>query len=338
MARSTGFSNILIIKPGAIGDLLQMTPVIRALKETYPTARVSLLVGSRQTAQLFKHNDRVHEVLVYEKNTMHRSFRSLLKMRSELKERRYDLVINFQRSNVRTWLLASAAFPCRVLVYHKDRKRTIHAVANYLETLAPLGIDADNLSLELAPGPDEREYAAALLDRSGSDERHPLVALNPGASHRVNRWPPERFAELADRLSARLSARVVLVGGPDDVSLIEDIIARTVSKPVSLAGKANLLEMAAVMERVSLLVSGDTGPMHLATAVGAKVVALFGAADSDRTGPVGQGHVVLRSDADCAPCRSRTCSNRHQLACMDGISVDRVFDAVKGLLQVSPGL
>jgi lipopolysaccharide heptosyltransferase II len=338
MARQTDFRNILIIKPGAIGDLLQMTPVIRALTSKYPSARVSLLVGSRQTAQLFKHNERVHETLLYEKNEKHRRLGSLLALRRQLKANRYDLVINFQRSNLRTWFLASAAFPCRVLVYTKARNRNVHAVVNYLETLAPLGIGVDDLSLELTPGSEDREYARDLLARVGAGARLPLIALNPGASHRVNRWPPERFAELADRLSDRLSALVVLVGGPEDVPLADDIIARTASKPVSLAGKASLLEMASVMEHASLLVSGDTGPLHLATAVGTRVIALFGAADPERTGPVGSGHIVLRSDVPCVPCRSRICSNKHRLVCMERITVDNVFDAVKSMISASRAL
>jgi lipopolysaccharide heptosyltransferase II len=338
MSSPGDFRNILIIKPGAIGDLLQMTPVIRALKLKYPSARVSLLVGSWQTAQLFKYNERVHETLLYEKNEEHRTFGSLLALRRQLKMHQYDLVVNFQRSNLRTWFLASAAIPCRMLVYHKARKRKVHAVVNYLETLAPLGIGARDVSLELTPGPEDREYARNLLAGMGTGAGAPLIALNPGASHTVNRWPPKRFAELADRMSDRLSARVLLVGGPDDVPLVGEILARTASKPMSLAGKISLLETAAVMEQASLLVSGDTGPLHLATAVGTRVVALFGAADPERTGPVGPGHIVLRSDAPCVPCRSRTCTNKNHLACMDKISVDRVFSAVTSMLHASPAI
>ena len=331
MTRTTDFRNILIIKPGAIGDLLQMTPVIRALKRKYPPARISLLVGSRQTAQLFRHDEYLHETIVYEKHDEHRTVGSLIRLRHQLKLRHYDLVINFQRSNLRTWFLTSAAFPCRVLIYHKARNRPVHAVVNYLETLAPLGIDSSDTRLQLTFGPDDRKYASAVIARMVG--KGPLIALNPGASHKVNRWAPERFAELADRLSEQMSANVLLVGGPEDVPLADQILASTASKPASVAGKATLLQLAALMEQAVLLVSGDTGPLHLATAVGTRVVALFGAADPERTGPIGAQHVVIRSDAHCAPCRSRTC-RRTKLECMDRISVDQVFDAVKILLSM----
>jgi heptosyltransferase II len=333
MNTSGRFSNILIIKPGAIGDLLQMTPVIRALKVKYPEAAVSLLVGSSQTAGLFTYHTAVHEIIVYDKKGKHHSFSALLDLWRQLRRKGYDLVINFQRSNMKTWFLTSAALPCRLLVYHKSRNRNVHAVVNYIETLAPLGIHAEDLHLELTPGAEDRVFAMQLLS-ARNDRSRPLIALNPGASHQVNRWSTDRFAALADMLSQRLDARVIIVGGPEDVALAEEIASKAVLKPLLLAGKASLLQLGAVLEQCAALVSGDTGPLHLATAVGTPVVALFGAADPARTGPVGDGHIVLQSEkVACVPCRSRSCSNSRYLECMDAITVDSVFDAVTALVR-----
>ena len=332
---SDRFTNILIIKPGAIGDLLQMTPVIRALKLKYQNAVISLLVGSSQTASLFKHHAGVHEVIVYDKKGEQRSFSALMKLWKQLRRNNYDLVVNFQRSNIKTWFLASAAFPCRVLVYHKTKNRSVHAVVNYLETLAPLGIPTSDLHLQLTPGADDRAFAAQLLS-SSKKCIGPLVALNPGASHQVNRWSIDHFSALADMLVQRLDARVIIVGGPEDVMLAEEIASKTHSRPLVLAGKASLLQLGALLEQCDVLVSGDTGPLHLATAVGIPVVALFGAADPARTGPVGDGHLVLQAEkVPCVPCRSRTCGNPRYLECMEKISTDSVFSAV--LMQVRKG-
>lgn len=328
MKTSDRFTNILIIKPGAIGDLLQMTPVIRALRVKYRSAAISLIVGSSQTAELFKHQGEVHEVIVYDKKGSARSLPVLMRLWRRLHRNNYDLVINFQRSNVKTWFLASAAFPCRVLVYHKAKNRKVHAVVNYLETLAPLGIHATDLHLELTPAAEERAFALKLLSpqKNGTG---PLIALNPGASHQVNRWSTDRFAALANMLSQRLDARVIIVGGPDDVVLAEEIASTSGSKPLLLAGRAGLLQLGALLEQCDVLVSGDTGPLHLATAVGTPVVALFGAADPERTGPVGDGHVVLQAEkVACVPCRSRSCSNSRYRECMEMISAESVFDAV----------
>jgi heptosyltransferase-2 len=336
MKQPDRFHSILIIKPGAIGDLLQLTPVIRALNSGYPEAAISILVGSQSTAELFKYNPHIFGTIVFDKAGVHRSFRELVRLWRHLQKNRYDLVINFQRSNLKTWFLASAAFPCRVLIYHKARTRNIHAVANYLETVAPLGIDVSRVNLELSPGPGDRAYARKILVSLGNVQK-PLVALNPGASHQVNRWGIDRFAALADMLAKDLSARVMIIGGTDDIHLAEEIGARTVSKPLLMAGKANLLQLAALLEQCDVLVSGDTGPMHLATAVGARVVALFGAADPDRTGPVGSGHRVLQATGvPCVPCRSRKCSNETYLACMDRLTVSTVFEAVREMIKSGP--
>jgi ADP-heptose:LPS heptosyltransferase len=188
-------NNILVIKPGAIGDLLQLTPVLRALKTHYPSSRITLITGSRASGLLFRNNPHVHDVLVYEKRGEHRQAASFLKLWADIRRRRFDLVLNFQRSNLKIWLLTAAAYPCRVLVYHRSDRPGLHAVKNYLETIEPLGIPAASPDLELFPGPEDRSFADAVLAGFKSDAK-PLIALNPGASHAVNRWDMAQFAEL----------------------------------------------------------------------------------------------------------------------------------------------
>lgn len=331
--RMQSYRNILIIKPGAIGDLLQMTPVIRSLKARFPESRVSLLVGSHATAALFRNNPHVHETVVYEKAGEHRSPLAFLRLWRKLRDARYDLVLNFQRSNLKTWLLASAAVPCRVLVYHKSDRRDLHAVVNYLETLEPLGISAARLDLELFPGPEDRAFADATLSSCRGDHG-PVVALNPGASHPVNRWGTEQFAALADLLTERLNAHVLIIGGREDAELADAVAHGMKAKPLIVAGKATLLQLGALLEQCSLLVTGDTGPMHVATAVGTRVVALFGAADPARTGPVGHGHRVIQAEnVPCVPCRSRACSDSIYLECMKKISPEDVFTVIADMLK-----
>ena len=328
----TPYKNILIIKPGAVGDLLQMTPVIRALKAYSPEAKISLMVGSGITAALFKNDPRISETVIFDRDGRHRSLSSRLALWKQLHSRGYDLVLNYQRSNLKTWFLASAAFPCRVLVYHKAKDRTVHAVVNYLETLAPLGISTADLDLELILDKEARAYARGLFTSLDLDGKT-VVALNPGATHAVNRWPANRFAELADLIADDLHACPLIIGGPDDVTLADEIVALSRSKPVSLAGRTSLLQLGAVLEKCSILVSGDTGPLHLATAVGTKVVALFGAADPGRTGPVGKGHRVIQAGkVPCVPCRSRSCANQNYLECMERITAREVADVIIGMI------
>lgn len=325
--------NILIIKPGAIGDLLQLTPTIRALRTRFPSARIDILVGNSASIDLFRHHPDINEILVFDRRGEHRSFSALLSLWWQIRGRSYDLVINFQRSNMKTWFLTSAAFPCRIMIYHKTRTKVIHAVLDHLKTIEPLGISPDGDELDLYLADEHRSYAARLFESHGLDKR-PVVALNPGASHPVNRWSTAHFSTLADRISTELNAAVIIVGGGGDTPLAHNIDRLSNSHPLILTGTTTLLQLGAILEKSALLVSGDTGPMHMATAVRTPVIALFGAADPERTGPVGAGNRVIQATGlACLPCRSRVCKAEKQMECMERITVDQVFEAVKEMLE-----
>jgi len=330
--------NILIFKPGAVGDLLQLSPVLRALKKSHPRARITLLVGNTASIDLFRHNPLVDEILVYEKRGAHRSWRAFARLWLELRRRRFDLVVNYQRSNLKGWLLAAAAFPCRVLVYHKEKKQVVHAVHNHLQAVEPVvgAPHAHDHGLELHLGPVDEGWAAELFARESLNGR-PVVALNLGASHPVNRWPTWRFAELAGQLQSA-GIGVVLVGGATDRELADAVLAKTSSPPLDLVGRTSLLQLGALLKLCSAVVSADTGPMHLATAVGTPVIALFGAADPGRTGPVGQGHLVLQAgEVPCVPCRSRSCRHTPPQECMERISAAQVRAALALVLKEGAG-
>lgn len=326
--------SILIIKPGAIGDLLHISPALRALKERLPDAQVDIMVGSRATKCLFEHNPHICRVLHFDRKGEHRGLRAFAKLWHEVRSGNYDLVINFQRSNFKVWLLVLAAFPCRVLVYHKTRRKGVHAVVNHLETLAPLGIDAKeaNLNLELYFSEDEKQFASEQISLAGLDGK-PLIALNLGASNRIKCWEPQSFAHLGDRLAREIGAGIILVGGPDENDLAELVMAAAQVKPINMVGKTSLTQLGAVLHRCKLLVSGDTGPLHLATAVGTRVIGLFGAIDPKRTGPVGSGHIVIsHPEISCVPCNDKKCHHTPYLECMTQITVDEVAVAAKKIV------
>lgn len=330
------YRNILLIKPGAIGDLIQLTPVIRALAKKYAGARITMLVGNSATAELFRHSPHIAETMIYDKRGEHRRFTSLLKLRGELKQKKFDLVLHYQRSNVKAWLLASAAFPCRVLVYHKARLRTIHVVDNYLETAAPLGISNARRELEVYAGPDDEKYADRLFVKQGLEGKS-VVALNPGASHPIKKWGVDQFARLADILTANPRTKIILIGGPQDVADSEKIAEMVPGKVLNMTGKLSLLQLGAVLRKCSLLVSSDTGPLHLATAVGTRILGLYGATDPARTGPVGVGHRVLQAQGlGCIPCKRLRCSNKEHLACMRRLTPEIVAGAIKEMISVDP--
>lgn len=329
----TGYARILIFKPGAIGDLLHLTPVIRALKERWPAAAITLVLGSPVTASMFAANPLLDRVVIYDQRGAHRRPAAFLRLWRELRRERFDLVINYQRSNLKGWLLLSAAFPARCLVYQKAKGGMIHAVTNHLETLQPLGIDPSSVEMRLdfpVKGEDEA-YADAFIRQSGLGNV-PLVAFNPGTSSQVKCWPAERFAQLGDRLMAA-GAAVVIVGSHDERELVEKIAAAMAKRPLLAAG-CTLPQLAALLRKSCLLVTGDTGPMHVAAAVGTRVVALFGSMDPARSGPVGPGHVLVRNRSlPCVPCGShKSCGHTPFRECMDTITVDEVYSAVRSIL------
>lgn len=317
--------NILILKPGAIGDLLLLTPVIRQLKKNYKEAKISILVSSEATKLLFVNNPFVDKIFVYEKKGKHKGFISFLKLCKEIKKEHYDLVLNFQRSNLRLWFLVLFIKPVRVLAYHKDE--TKHAVINHLETILPLKIDVNlqEVDLDLFIDEDSEKFANNLLVDRGLTNKE-FIVLNPGASHSVNRWPVDKFAELAMLIREKLHKKIVLIAGKEEVGLNETIKKMLDFEVVDLSGRLNLLQLAAVLKRSKMFVTGDTGPMHIATAMGTKVIALFGAADPNRTGPVGNGHIVIQAkDVKCVPCRKRSCCNKNYLECMKKIEPEDVL-------------
>ena len=157
------------------------------------------------------------------------------------------------------------------------------------------------------------------------------MAVNPVALWETKLWMEDRFAALADRLVKEQAVDVVFTGGPTDRSVIDGILTRMAMPAANLAGRTSLPVLAAIYRRAALLVTTDTGPMHLAAAVGTPVVALFGPTAPWRTGPFGEGHRVIRTAPPCSPCFKRRC-DEHRCRCMKDISVERVHDAVIDLL------
>jgi lipopolysaccharide heptosyltransferase II len=333
--RAESIKSILVIKPGAIGDLLQITPTIRELKKRLPDARITVMVGIEGTIPLFTHNPHVSAVLAYDRKGRHKSLTAFFRLLWQIVTTRYDMVINFQRSSIGTWLITLAALPLNVLVYHKTRTRRVHAVLNHLETIRPLGIDTEkaSLDLELHITAEDEKIAERMISDGGLLGK-PLIAVNPGASNLIKCWPPHKFSKLISRIQQELGAGVVVVGGPWEKYLYDSIVEGMDNPPLNLIGETSLLTLGAILKRCVTLVSGDTGPLHLATAVGTPVVALFGAIDPDRTGPVGTGHVVIRhTEVSCVPCMAKKCVNPVYLECMEKIEVDEVFDVVATMVR-----
>ena len=347
---------ILIVKLSAIGDVIHTLPALTALRRRYPDARIDWLVEDA-AADLVQGHAALNQALVWRR----REFVKLLKAGKlspaaslffrtvlALRDTRYDLVIDFQallKSSLWIFLARGrrkAGFGSGMAhsesshLFLNERipavSMEVHALDRGLKLLQALGISESQVLYHLPVREEDQRAAEQLLAESGVSVDRPFVAINPVAKWPTKLWPPERFRELAAHLLKK-GFQVVFTGSREDRPLIDET-AGTISSLVSrLDGQTTLKVLAAVFSSASVVVSTDTGPMHLAAAVGTPVVALFGPTAPWRTGPYGKGHVVLRAGVRCSPCFSRSCKSPElePMACMNSITVEQVAEAVSRL-------
>jgi len=201
---------------------------------------------------------------------------------------------------------------------------SLHKVEYFLGIVRAEGIDVDSKYYEFHVGGEARSFASQFLASHGVKDNDFLVIFNPGGNWDPKRWPVERYAELGDRLVESHNAKVLITGAAKDEVLADNIIGKMSKKPVTSCGKTNLLELGALLERADLVISGDSGPMHMAVAIGTRVIALFGPTSPKITGPYGRGdYKVIWKDVGCeVPCYDQTCKENR---CMKAIAVDDVL-------------
>lgn len=347
--------NILIIKLSAIGDVIHTLPALNALRRRFPEARITWLVESAAAA-LVQGHPALDRVLVsrrkqwvrglFSSKTRGKSLREMVRFLGELRDTRYDLIFDFHQL-LKSGALAMLARSGRKIgfgpglehmemshLFLNERMPAVsmehHALLRNLLLLDAVGIPAGLVEYRIPVTPADRAAVAELL--AGEDT--PLMAINPMAQWNTKLWRNREFARLADRLVREHGMRVVFTGGAEDVAMVADIQRRMTAASLNLAGKTSLTMLAALLEMSVCLVTTDTGPMHLAAAVGTPVVALFGPTAPWRTGPYGHGHQVIRTGTGCSPCFKRHCrfGDRH---CMTGISVPDVMAALRrtGVIQ-----
>ncbi len=344
--------NILIVKLSAIGDVIHTLPVLNALRDHYPQARITWLV-EEAAAGLLKGHPALDRVLVSRRKHWLKGLagpgrvrhaRHAIAFLKELRDTRYDMILDFQAA-LKGSLLIALARGARKIGFGKGLEHQehsylflnekvpavdmeIHALTRGLMLLEEIGIPASRIIYNLPVSDRHRDEINQMLDAAGIGRRAKLVAINPVAQWKTKLWDNAKFAALADQLIERYDVPVVFSGGPADRPIIAAISAKMRHRALDFTGQTSLMGLAALYERSVLLVSTDTGPMHLGAAVGIPVVALFGPTAPWRTGPFGEGHRIVRSDCSCAPCFQRRCETMH---CMEGITVVKVVDVIEQL-------
>ena len=341
---------ILVIQTAFLGDVILTIPLIAALKDFFAFSSIDVLVVPRSAHVLFG-NPAIRRIIEFDKRGRDRGPRGLWRLASELRRERYNLAIIPHRSVRSAALALLARIPIRVgfttsagrfaftkrVLYEPDK----HEIDRNLSLLRGIGITTYPVRPPaLYPSEDDESVVAGFLKESFGARIPSLVAIAPGTVWNTKRWFKERFAELAQACVAE-GCGVVLVGGREDEELCRVVQSLAGGKAIATAaGKLSLLQSAALIRRARVLVCNDSAPLHLATAVGTPIVAIFGATvPAFGFGPVGERDVVVETRGlSCRPCSvhgGERCPIR-TFECMDRITTDRVHQKVRDILEDPP--
>lgn len=328
---------ILIVNVNWRGDVLFSTPFIRAIREKYPDSFIASLVVPR-CGPVLENNPHLDEIIIFDDRGRHKGLLGRLNLIRLLRSKHFDTAFLLHRSLTRTLICWLAAIPERVGYYTRKRalfltkkimpaNERLHKVEYFLNIACAFDIVTGNKDYEFHPSLEDRDYINKLFEDYGLRENDFLVVINPGGNWDLKRWPEENFARLCDRLIEKYKAKIIITGSERDFGLAEDITKQMKGQTIIFCGKTSLGELAALMAKVDLVISGDSGPMHIAVSQGTKTIALFGPTSQKVTGPFGRGdYTVIQKDVGCdTPCYQLDCNDNR---CMKAITVEDVLKEV----------
>ncbi|HEY7299850.1 MAG TPA: glycosyltransferase family 9 protein [Xanthobacteraceae bacterium] len=370
--RSREFQRILLIKLSAVGDVIHTIPVLNKLRRRFPSARIDWLV-TPGIAELLRHHPSISNVLLFDREQWSAPwsiFRSLARLGSELKSRNYDLVIDmhgqfrtaaltlataapvrigFPRPRTRIWAASNRTLPAQarkhawkgaregawIAYTHFIPLPTLdrHAVDRYLGVGPMLGLDDEpgDFAFPIPPAASERIDSFIRQHEPAGCTR--LLTIAPGTVWETKHWRSEGFAEVA-RHFLRKGFAVVLTGSKRERAACAEV-ASAAPGILNLAGETTLSEHAALIGRSTLCVTNDSGPMHVAVALGRPVVSIFGPTDEIWIGPYRRANAVVRASLPCAPCYLRVLSRcPHDHACMREVSAQAVIERAEMVLAM----
>ena len=330
--------NILVCQTGGwIGDMVLLTPALRTLKQTFSGSRLALLLRPR-VADLMGSHPYVDTCIVDEKTEGR--CRSLANLVRQIRDKSFDLAVVLHPTSFRNALLPFLArIPIRIgtnvsgrgilLTQSCGDDTNVHEVHRYLRVLRLLEIDTASDGLEFWHTDADRRFIENLLCVEGVSRSDRVIAVNLGTTWTTKRWDVKNFTEVIRQITHLVpEAKIVLTGSPTEQTLAETVPASLPT--INLVGKTSILQLGALLERCEVCLTCDSGPMHIAAAVGTPTVALFGPTDPMRHRPYGVGHTVIEKSVSCRPCYKRSCRLRDTpYLCMQEIGTDEVVKAIE---------
>ena len=323
----TRIQKVLVFSFSFIGDAVLSTAVIRPLRRRFPNAQIAFLVGI-QAVNLFTDDLQIDQVFVYDNRGEHAGWRGKVRLIQMLRREQFDLVVNL-RDSVWSRLIGGKHWGMKL------RGANVHAVTRYLDILHRHGVDTTGAQPKLEFSDSELVKRDEFLEESGVDRNRLLIGIHPGGNWIYKLWTPKNYARISDALHEKWNAQILLFASPDEQPLLTHVASLTNCQS-TLVKTHDLRQVAALIEACNLYIGNDTGPMHIAAAIGIHVVAIFGSTNHHRSGPYGERHTVVQSGLNlgCNPCHP----GKHPGGCgkgscavIEAVTVEQVLCAIEKL-------
>ncbi|MBE9527600.1 MAG: lipopolysaccharide heptosyltransferase II [Proteobacteria bacterium] len=338
---------ILVRVPNWIGDAVMALPALEALATLYPEATISVLAKA-VVMPIFENNPAVAEIIEYKREGEHKGLGGRRRLARELRERGFNMAVLFQNAFDAAFIVRLARIPIRVGYARDFRSRLLthpievtdeitarHQVFYYLHLVETLGLPPVSTPPLARLYVSEEEHA--WVDGFSKDAAlgtETLIGVAPGASYGpAKEWPAENFAAVLNYFAKKQNALPVLFGGPGDVETSRAVSKAVTVKDLNVTSRLSLRQFMALLPRVGVFITNDSGAMHIASALGVPTVAIFGSTEPKSTGPLSKNSIVLRVPLECSPCFERTCSLKHY-NCLREITPEAVIEAAEKLMTI----
>jgi len=330
---------VLIVEVNWLGDVLFSTPAIRAIRKKHPGAFLAALVVPRCKA-ILSGNNYLDEIMVLDEEGRHKGLLGKMRLISDLRIRRFTAAYILRPSLTRTLCVFLAGIKKRIGFGGKKGELfltekvpvfpgVMHRADMYYHLVTKTKIPESERYYDFFVSSEDRSFIDDLLKKNNLGLQKSLVVLHVGGNWNLKLWPKENFVRLIDILVSDYHADVIISGGVKEHSLASDIASKTRIKPFIACGSTTLKQLAALFKKSDCVISADSGPLHVAMAVEAKTVSLFGPTSPDVTGPFGRGEYSILRNKDIAcviPCYNLTCKDN---ICMRSITVEKVLEEVE---------
>ncbi len=341
------YKNILIVRTDRIGDLVLTTPVILALRQAYPDSNISIMVNP-QAKPIVEGNPYLDEVIVFDRKKTHKGFWPLLKFIGHLRKKDFDLVLVLHTKKITNLICFLAGIPQRVgyknekfgFFLNQGIKDTRaqgrqHEVQYCLDVLRHLGIPVGNPQMYIPLSAESKPWMENFMMENCITESTPLIAVHPDASCISKRWPAQNFAELINMINRHYSTKIVLIGNSGTRKIISQIIPLLEKSVIDLSAETTLHQLIRLLRQCQVLISNDSGPVHLAGALGIPVIAIFGrnqlGLSPTRWKPLSERSIVLHKEVGCTVCLAHNC--QIDFKCLQAIKPQEVFEALTQYLD-----